>query len=82
MREWLIENRMNRSLTQLAVSEMAGISRAYYAQLESGMRNPSIKVAIRLAKLLEFEWTNFYKSKMHEYEVKGTVVQLDDPAEW
>ncbi len=64
MREWLIELRRSKGLTQTAVAEMAGISRAYYAQLESDQRNPSIKVAIRLARLLAFDWTSFYEHNL------------------
>ena len=68
MREWLIAQRKNMALTQMAVAEMAGISRAYYAQLESDQRDPSIKVAIKLARLLELEWTSFYEDCLNDPE--------------
>ncbi|MGI6334573.1 MAG: helix-turn-helix transcriptional regulator [Saccharofermentanales bacterium] len=60
MRTWLIERRKKQQMTQLAVASKTGITRAYYAQLESASRSPSIKVAKKLADVLDFEWTVFY----------------------
>ena len=60
MRRWLIELRKEKDLTQMAIASLAGITRAYYAQLELALRSPSIRVAKRLAEILEIEWTTFY----------------------
>ncbi|MGI6326691.1 MAG: helix-turn-helix transcriptional regulator [Saccharofermentanales bacterium] len=60
MRVWLIERRKKQQMTQLAVARKIGITRAYYAQLELASRSPSIKVAKKLADVLDFEWTVFY----------------------
>lgn len=61
MRIWLIERRKSRGLTQNVIADNAGISRAYYAQIESSIRSPSIRVAKRLAEELDFEWTSFFE---------------------
>jgi putative transcriptional regulator len=62
MRDWLIIKRKDKDMTQMALATQAGISRAYYAQLESNRRDPSIKVAIRLARILDLEWTCFFEN--------------------
>jgi putative transcriptional regulator len=62
MRNWLIIKRKLRELTQLEVSVQAGISRAYYAQIELGQRNPSVRVARSIGSLLNFAWTCFFEN--------------------
>ncbi len=61
MREWLIEERRSRRLTQLKLANEVGISRAYLAQIELGQRNPSVPVAKKLAQALAVDWTRFYE---------------------
>jgi transcriptional regulator with XRE-family HTH domain len=61
MREWLWAERKKRKMTQFDLAEQAGISRAYLTQIELEQRNPSIKVAKRLARVLSCEWTRFYE---------------------
>ena len=60
MRDWLLEERKRQNLTQLELSGKAGISRAYYAQIELMQRNPSIKIAKKLANALKVDWIRFY----------------------
>jgi putative transcriptional regulator len=61
MRNWLINRRKDKELTQVTVASHIGISRAYYTQIELNQRSPSIRVAKNLASLLEFEWTRFFE---------------------
>jgi putative transcriptional regulator len=61
MRDWLIIKRRQNKLTQLDVSNQVGISRAYYAQIELGQRNPSVRIARSIGSLLDFAWTRFYE---------------------
>lgn len=49
--------------TQMDLAKQAGISRAYLAQIELGMRNPSIRVAKKLANVLSLDWTRFYEDQ-------------------
>lgn len=58
-RLWLIKYRGD--LTQQEVANKAGISRSYYAEIESGHKNPGVKTAKKLGGVLMFDWTVFYK---------------------
>ncbi|WP_082693039.1 helix-turn-helix transcriptional regulator [Bacillus sp. FJAT-29814] len=59
-REWLIKLRKSKQMTQKHISSAAFIDRAYYAQIESGRRNPSINVAKSIAHLLGFDPMDFF----------------------
>ena len=58
MRDWLIEIRGKRS--QQKVADQIGIAQSTYACLETGVRNPSVKMAKRIAEVMHFEWTRFF----------------------
>lgn len=62
-------------LTQQNVADSAGISRVHYATIEQGKRNPSVNVAINIANILGFDWTNFFTMDCSESEQKGEKVQ-------
>lgn len=59
-RSWLVNIRMKAGLTQQEVADIVGISRAFYAQIESGSRKPSTDVAKKVAETLKFDWTYFF----------------------
>lgn len=65
LREWLHEIRDARCLTQEQVAKKVKITRAYYTQIESGDRRPSVEVAKAIANLLEFDWTDFFNEKVN-----------------
>lgn len=52
--------REKAGLTQLELSGMVGVSRAYYADVERGRYTPSLKVLSRLADILGIDH-NFLK---------------------
>jgi DNA-binding XRE family transcriptional regulator len=52
-RKELVERRKKLNLTQDQVAEEANISRAYYVNIEAGRKDPSIKVAKRIADVME-----------------------------
>nr|WP_239565466.1 helix-turn-helix transcriptional regulator [Brevibacillus fulvus] len=56
----MVNARIKANLTQQEVADIAQISRAYYAQVESGSRKPSPDVAKKIAETLKFEWTYFF----------------------
>ncbi|MGN0710746.1 MAG: helix-turn-helix transcriptional regulator [Anaerovoracaceae bacterium] len=60
-REWLIQKREENNLTQNALCKAAGMSQQYYSKIENGIRNPSISIAKKIAKVLGFDWTLFYE---------------------
>lgn len=74
MRTWLIHERKNKKLTQLKIAELAGISRAYYAQIELGQRDPSIKVAKDISRVLSVSWSSFYEEEKTSCESYFPVI--------
>lgn len=71
-RKWLIEKRGH--LTQHEAAELIGISRGAYANIEVGNRNPSVKIAKKIATALDFNWTNFFNEEVVETKQKRSVV--------
>ncbi|TCJ01337.1 helix-turn-helix transcriptional regulator [Cytobacillus praedii] len=61
-RNWLLQKRTAAKMTQEEVAVQAEIQRPYYTQIESGVRNPSVKVAKKIASILNFEWILFFES--------------------
>lgn len=57
----LVEIRKKLQLTQQQVADRAGMNRAYYTMIETGIRRPSPEVAMRLGATLGFDWTRFYE---------------------
>ena len=58
-REWLIKARVKKGLRQYQVSELLGISRAFYTQIELGTRGISFENAKQISKVLEIPWERF-----------------------
>lgn len=54
-RAWLREIRMNRSMSLSDLALKVGSKAAYIAEIEHGRRNPSYKLAMRLADELNFD---------------------------
>lgn len=53
MRNKLIKLRKNKGLTQKEVAEILGITRGYYGHIETGRRNPPLKLALNIGKLFD-----------------------------
>lgn len=60
-RDWLINIRKRKRLTQQKVATRAFIDRSYYSHIESGKRNPSLTVAKSIAGVLNFDPLKFFK---------------------
>lgn len=76
MRVWLIKRREASKMTQDKISDMAGISRSAYSNIENGERNPSVETAKKIATVLDFDWTKFFEKddemlKEEEQDMKG-----------
>lgn len=56
---WLVTLRTNKNLTQEEVAKLSSIERSYYTKIENGAI-PSVKIAQRIAQVLDFEWTLFF----------------------
>jgi putative transcriptional regulator len=61
-RDWLVNRRGH--LTQEDVARLAGIARSTYALIETGKRDPSVRLAKKIAKALKFEWAVFFGDKI------------------
>lgn len=59
-REWLIEARKKKHMTQKAVSDAVGVKPPTYWNYERGNINPSPAKAQRIAEVLGIEWTKFF----------------------
>lgn len=54
-RFWLEELRKERHLTQADMGKLLGTSRQSYTHIESGARNPSLVIALKLSSILSFD---------------------------
>ena len=62
-REWLINYRCNKGLSQNQTAKQIGITQQMYNYIESGKRRPSPELAQKIAKLLDFDWKLFYENQ-------------------
>jgi len=57
----LLRLRKASGLSQVALSERAKINRRYYQELEASERNPTVRVAAKLRKVLKCKWDDILK---------------------
>lgn len=60
-RKWLENRRKDSKLTVAEICKRVGISITYYRYIEIGQRRPSPQVAQKIAEILDFDWTLFFK---------------------
>ncbi len=53
--------RKAHDLTQEQLANAAGVSQSLIWMIENGERKPSVKVAKRIAAVLGFPWTDFFR---------------------
>ena len=61
MRDWLVELRKSKGLTQEVTAQKAHIARSYYTVLSCDYRLP-VGTAMRIAEALDFDWVRFYET--------------------
>lgn len=54
-------SRKAKRMRQTDLATIAGISSSMVVKLERGERKPSVKVAKKIAAVLGFDWTEFFK---------------------
>ncbi|MBX9972109.1 MULTISPECIES: helix-turn-helix transcriptional regulator [Cytobacillus] len=74
MRYWLKKFRSNRKLTQEEVAKLCNISRSFYTQIENGTKTPSVDVAKKIAKTLEFNWVLFFENTCSSGEQNDSCI--------
>lgn len=60
MREKLRRLRISAGFTQQQLSAIARISRNHYTQIESGERNPSLEVSLRIKRALNYPYDDIF----------------------
>ncbi len=60
-RHWLIQARHDSGKTFEQLSQELGITKQAIYYYESGERTPNPKLAKKIAKVLNFDWTKFYE---------------------
>ena len=60
MRKRLIGLRKGTGYTQQTFSDKLGISRSHYAQIESGEKNPSLKLSLKIKGALNYEYDDIF----------------------
>lgn len=73
-RKWLTELRRTKGWTQTELAFYANISAPHIQAIELGVRRPTVSVAQRIAKLLDFDWTLFYPYEDDTTENKAHTV--------
>ncbi len=63
MRTWLKDIRAKKELTQQEVANAANVDVTMISKIELGERQPSVKVAKKIASVLGFDWTLFYQDE-------------------
>lgn len=61
LRQWLLDIRKAKKLSQAHIAQLSGITQSAYARIEIGSRDPSIRVAKQIGKILDFPWTKFFE---------------------
>ena len=57
----LREKRIEQKLTQKDLASEMDIDISYISLLENGKRKPSVLLAKKLGKFLDFNWTDFFE---------------------
>lgn len=64
--------RKTKKFTQLKLAEACGCKRSTIGKIETGAIKPSVKLAKKIAYILEFDWTLFYEEEgEHEKNHSG-----------
>lgn len=57
----LCEKRKEKGYTQESLANEAGVVRQTISEIERGVNKPSIRLAQKIAKILEFDWGEFFE---------------------
>ena len=62
MRQWLVNARMGKNLTQQELADKVGITRQFIGILENELTaTPHPNTAKKIAEVLGFDWTKFFE---------------------
>lgn len=66
-REWLKERCKAKKLTQLEAAIAVGVTPEYFQKIIYGTKNPSLDLAVKIAKLLNFPVEWFVQSNVQSH---------------
>ena len=71
--------RKNKHFTQTDLANLVGISTGYYSMLEAGRRQPSVKVAKKIAEILNFPWEDLFSEEKanNSFNFKAKRIEKD-----
>lgn len=59
----LKDQRKKKNITQIELASLVHVTQQAIEKYENGKRRPSPEVAMRIAEVLDFNWTLFYKKE-------------------
>lgn len=57
----LKQKRKEKGITQAEMAVKVGMTRSAYTNIETGKRRPSVKLAKKIAAVIDIPWTVFYE---------------------
>lgn len=63
LRDWLKNYRCVKGYTHEYIAHECKISRSYYTHIENGTKTPSVEIAKKIGRGLNFDWTIFFENK-------------------
>lgn len=71
MRYWLMILRKQKGLTQEKLATQVNVSRQMISAIEHNGRRPSVDLAMRIADVLDFDWSKFYIKEATDKEISN-----------
>ena len=71
-REWLKELRDEKKLKTREIAELLGISFQHYNDVETGRRNPSVELSMKLAEFFNVPLEKFFDERT-KFKQKGDL---------
>ena len=65
-REWMKEARKSMGLSTIALAKEMNVCRSHITQIEKGIKSPSGKLALRLARFLDVNMEKFYEDELEK----------------
>jgi len=69
MRTKLVKLREARGYTQATFAKEVGVSRSHYSQIETGEKEPSLRVSLKIKKTLDYPYDDIFFN--HKRPVSG-----------
>lgn len=74
MRTKLRELRISKGYTQQSLATAAKINRATYTNIETGKKNPSLSVAVRIKNILSYNFDDIFLNQDVPNENKRSII--------